>query len=303
MPNKKSCLECGLFDTMIKHGTTRNGTQRYRCKACGKTFILNALPTKHLRNSDYTIRKLIGYMIDDVALDVISRNIKINIKTAHYYRYLIFHSLKDYQDEIKLSGSIMIDETFMRIKEDKYKLKRTDGKGIRGLSFNQLCIVTLLNLQGLCTAKISSRAMAMPDDYKRLFNHNIGKVKRFLHDGNPKQVQFMRQFHCEYIDARRDESGHYSTDIIDSLHSNIKRYLFKHAGYRMKNLQHYLNFFVYRYNQLILANSRNKTEQLKTKNRIVDDLFERIKQSPKVITYQTYLNDKGILNVLESRLE
>ena len=66
----------------------------------------------------------------------------------------------------------------------------------------------------------------------------------------------------------------------------------------MKNLQHYLNFFVYRYNQLILANSRNKTEQLKTKNRIVDNLFERIVQSPKVITYQTYLNDKGILNVL-----
>jgi hypothetical protein len=71
----------------------------------------------------------------------------------------------------------------------------------------------------------------------------------------------------------------------------------------MKNLQHYLNFFVYRYNQLISANPKNKTEQLKAKNRIVDNLLERIKQSPKEITYQTYLNDKGILNVLESRLE
>jgi transposase-like protein len=303
MSKNINCPRCGAFDTLIKHGITRNGTQRYRCKACGKTFIRNTSPTKYLRNSDYTIKKLIGYMIDDVALDVIARNLKINIKTVHYYRYLVYHSLKDYQDEIKLSGSIMIDETFMRIREDKYKLTRTDGKGIRGLSFNQLCIVTLINLQGLCTARISSRAMAMPNDYKRLFNHNIGNVKRFLHDGNPKQVQFMNQFGCEKIDARRDDSGDYSTDIIDSLHSNIKRYLFKHAGYRMKNLQHYLNFFIYRYNQLILANPNNKTEQLKAKNRIVDNLFKRIKQSPKVITYQTYLNDKGILNVLESRLE
>lgn len=242
-------------------------------------------------------------MIDDVALDVIARNLKINIKTAHYYRYLVFHSLKGYQDEIRLSGSIMIDETFMRIKENEYKLRRMDGKGIRGLSFNQLCIITLTNLQGLCTAKISSRAMAMPDDYKRLFNQNLYKVKRFLHDGNPRQVQFMNQFICEKIDTRRDESGDYSTDIIDSLHSNIKRYLFKHAGYRMKNLQHYLNFFVYRYNQLILACSNNKTQQLKAKNRIVDDLFERIIKGPKVITYQTYLNDKGIMNILESRLD
>lgn len=297
------CPECGVCDTSIKHGSTKNGTQRYRCKVCGKTFISNTSPTKYLRNSDYTIKKLIGYMIDDVALDVIARNLKINIKTAHYYRYLVFHCIKDYQDEIKLSGSIMIDETFMRIKEDKYKLKRMDGKGIRGLSFNQLCIITLINLQGICTAKISSRAMAMPNDYKRLFNHNIGNVRRFLHDGNPKQIQFMKQFHCECIDARRDESGEYSTDIIDSLHSNIKRYLFKHAGYRMKNLQHYLNFFVYRYNQLILAKSNNKTEQLKAKNHIIDDLFERIMQSKKVITYKTYLNDKGILNVLKSRLD
>ncbi|HPJ24019.1 MAG TPA: hypothetical protein PK113_03835 [Bacillota bacterium] len=297
------CPECGICDASIKHGTTINGTQRYRCKACGKTFISNTSPTKYLKNSDYTIRKLIGYMIDDVALDVIARNLKINIKTAHYYRYLVFHSLKDYQDEIRLSGSIMIDETFMRINEEKYKLKRMDGKGIRGLSFNQLCIITLTNLQGICIARISSRAMPLPGDYKRLFNKNIVKVKRFLHDGNPKQVQFMNQFGCEKIDTRRDESGDYSTDIIDSLHSNIKRYLFKHAGYRMKNLQHYLNFFVYRYNQLILANSINKTEQLKAKNRIVDDLFERIIKAPKVITYKTYLNDKGIMNILESKLD
>lgn len=303
MSKKIHCPECGTCDTTIKHGATRNGTQRYRCKACGKTFITNTSPTKYLKNSDYTIRKLIGYMIDDVALDVIARNLKMNIKTAHYYRYLVFHSLKGYQDEIRLSGSIMIDETFMRIKENEYKLKRMDGKGIRGLSFNQLCIITLTNLQGLCTAKISSRAMAMPDDYKRLFNQNLYKVKRFLHDGNPRQVQFMNQFSCEKIDTRRDESGDYSTDIIDSLHSNIKRYLFKHAGYRMKNLQHYLNFFVYRYNQLILACSNNKTQQLKAKNRIVDDLFKRIIKGPKVITYQTYLNDKGIMNILESRLD
>jgi hypothetical protein len=32
-------------------------------------------------------------------------------------------------------------------------------------------------------------------------------------------------------------------------------------------------------------------------------LFERIIKGPKVITYQTYLNDKGIMNILESRLD
>ncbi len=71
----------------------------------------------------------------------------------------------------------------------------------------------------------------------------------------------------------------------------------------MKKLQHYLNFFGYRYNQWILANLNNKTEQLKAKNRIIDNLFERIMQSPEAITYQTYLNNQEIVSVLASRLD
>ncbi|MDR4968995.1 MAG: hypothetical protein RG740_05205, partial [Acholeplasmataceae bacterium] len=95
-------------------------------------------PTKHFKNSSKLIKKFIGYMIDDVTLDVAARNLEINIKTAHYYRYIVFHTLLNYQDEIELSDSIMIDETFLSIREKKYKILRLDGKDIRGLSFNQL---------------------------------------------------------------------------------------------------------------------------------------------------------------------
>jgi transposase-like protein len=302
MPKYNTCPKCGSLNSMIKHGKTKNGTQRYKCKSCLKTYILNESPTKYLQNSDYTLRRFIGLMIDDVALDVIARNLKMNIKTAHYYRYLVFHSLKNYQEEVKLSGKILIDETFMRIQESQYKLYRLDGKGIRGLSFNQLCIITLIDLTGICVAKISSRAMALPDDYKRLFNHNIKAVKLFIHDGNPKSYQFMNQFNCDKVDARRDCSGNYSTDLIDSLHRNIKRYLFKHAGYRLKNLQYYLDFFVYRHNHLLSKKPKNKREELIAKNRMIDELFLKILSNKKSITYKTYLNDEGITDVLESHM-
>ncbi|MDY0139814.1 MAG: hypothetical protein RBR50_08935 [Candidatus Izemoplasmatales bacterium] len=59
-------------------------------------------------------------MNDDVVLDVIARNSRINIKTAHYYRCLVFHLLKTYQDEVKLSRKILIDEEFIRKKERQY---------------------------------------------------------------------------------------------------------------------------------------------------------------------------------------
>lgn len=73
---------------------------------------------KHLKLSDYKIKKLIAFMIDDVTLEVIARNLDINIKTVLYYRYIIFHSLKNYQENLKISGVIVIDETFISIREN-----------------------------------------------------------------------------------------------------------------------------------------------------------------------------------------
>ena len=299
--NKLICNKCGATNSLVKNGTNKLGTQRYKCKNCFKTFILNDTTTQHLRLSDYHIKKLIGYMIDDVTLDVIARNMNLNIKTIHYYRYIVFHALKNYQSEIKLHGTILIDETFMSIREKQYKIFRSDGKDIRGLSFNQLCIITLINLAGISTAKVSSRAMALPHHYIDLFTENIGKPDRFIHDGNPKQVQFMNQFECEKINGRKDDSGEFSTDLIDSYHSNLKRYFFKHAGYRLKNLQHYLNFFVYRQNYLSMKYIKNMKQKIAAKNEMCNDLLIRVKSSTKVVSYKTYLKDKGITDILENR--
>ena len=242
MPKYKTCPKCGTVNSMVKNGKDVNKNQRYKCKSCARTFILDESTTSQLQNSDYTFRKFIGYMIDDVTLEVIARNIGINIKTALYYRYLVFESLRNYQDEIILDGTVLVDETFVRINNKKYKLRRADGKGIRGISFNHLCVITLINLQGTCIAKVSSRGMAKPQLFIDLCTENMGKLDLLIHDGSGTQKQFLRQFDCPNIDARREGDGQYTTNLVDSLHSNIKRYLFKHAGDRLKYLQHYMIF-------------------------------------------------------------
>lgn len=297
MANSIYCPTCG--QSSIKHGRTKTGVQRYFCPLCKKTFISDQAPSKGFKQSESVIKRFIGYMIDDVTLDVAARNLSIDHKTALYYRFMIFNALLDYQDDIVLDGSIMIDETFISIREKKYKIQRPDGQDIRGLSFNQLCMITVMNLRGLCTAKVSSRAMAQPEDFIRLFNRNLGNIKRFLHDGNPKQIQFMKQYDVDRVNARKSEDKELSTLIVDSLHSSLKRYLFKHAGLRLKNLQHYLNFFTYRHNQLILADPKNKKEQLIAKNNMINDLYKRFKKTKKKISYLTFLNDKGITDILE----
>ncbi len=101
MPKYKPCPLCGTVNSTIKYGHTRNMTQRYKCKSCkGGTYLQDESTTSYLNNSDYIFKRFIGFMIDDVTLEVIARNLNIDIKTALYYRYLIFESLRDYQDEV-----------------------------------------------------------------------------------------------------------------------------------------------------------------------------------------------------------
>lgn len=285
---------------MVKNGKDINMNQRFKCRSCMRTFILDESMTSQLQNSDYTFKKFIGYMIDDVTLEVIARNLAINIKTALYYRYLVFESLRNYQDEIILDGTILVDETFVRISNKKYKLRRLDGKGIRGISFNHLCVITLINLQGTCIAKVASRGMAKPQLFIDLCTKNMGELDLLIHDGSGTQRQFLKQFNCPNIDARREGDGQYSTNLVDSLHSNIKRYLFKHAGYRLKFLQHYMNFFVYRYNHTPKSKYNNSRKLIENKNNMIEDLFKRVKKIKKSITYKTFQSDLGIINILES---
>jgi len=298
---KKTCISCGTINSLVKNGRDKNQHQRFKCKSCLKTYIINETPTKHLKLSAHQIKKIIAFMIDDVSLEVIARNLNINMKTVLYYRYIIFKSLEDYQEKIKLSGIILIDETFISIREKEYKHVREDGKGIRGLSFNQLCIITMVNLYGVSVAKIASRAMPLPQHYIDMFTHNIGNVEKFVYDGNTKTYQFMNQFNVEKVNARKDDSEEYSTIVVDNYHRILKRFLFKHSGYKLKNLQHYLNFFVYRQNYLAYHNIKNMKQKIEVKNKMIRSIFKRVTSSKKKITHKNFMKDKGIEEILKNR--
>lgn len=300
MPKIKACPKCGTIGSLTKNGRDAKKQQRYKCSSCKRTFLLDNFTTSKLKISDYTFKKFIGFMVDDVTIEVIARNLSIDHKTALYYRYLVFETLRDYQDEINLNGTIVMDETYVRINDKRYKLHRPDGKGIRGISYNHLGVITMINISGRCIAKVASRATPKPNKFIELCTNNIGNAKQFIHDGATCQKQFMRQFKVPYYDAKREGDGEYSTKIVDSLHSNIKRYLSKHAGYRLKNLQHYLNFFVFRFNNTPRKKYCTNKELIEHRNKMIDKLYDRVMKVEKKITIRSFQNDLGITEILES---
>ena len=184
--------------------------------------------------------------------------------------------------------------------EKRYKLYRLDGKGIRGISYNHLGVITMIDISGRCIAKVASRATPKPKKFIELCTHNIGNIQKNIHDGATCQRQFMKQFKVPNFDAHREGDGEYSAKIVDSLHSNIKRYLSKHGGYRLKNLQHYLNFFVYRYNNAPRTKYYTNKKLVDYRNSVIDELNQRVKKTEKKITIQNFHSDLGITEILES---
>ena len=192
MSNKHEfCLLCGTIKSVVKHGRDIRNRQRYYCKSCKRTFIKNSGSLKHLKTSDYIFKKFLGLMIDDTTIEVISRNININTKTINYWKFIVFKALESYQKDIKLNGTILIDETFLPIRNKKYKIAKHLHKETRGISYNQLCIITMIDLHGISVTKVSSRAMALPKHYIKLFTNNIGSVNKFIYDGNVRGIRFV----------------------------------------------------------------------------------------------------------------
>lgn len=294
------CPLCGSVDSSIKHGKDTKGRQRFLCKSCKRSYIKDSNTLKHLKVSDYIFKKFLGLMIDDTTIEVIARNLNVNTKTVNYWKFIVFKSFEDYQDNIELHGTILIDETFIPIRNKKYKIVKHANKETRGISYNQLCIITMINLEGISVAKVASRAMALPHHYIDLFTNNIGYVERFIYDGNVRGFQFMKSFNVEYIDGKRDINEKYSIDLVDHYHSILKRHIFKHNGFNIKNTQHYLNFFVYRQNYLSYNKTKNMRIKNKVKNKMIDDLFKIIKKADKKITYRDYMKDLGIEDILLS---
>ena len=301
MSKKTICIKCGSITTLILNGKDIKGTQRYKCASCQKTFILNSSPVKHFKTSHFKLKKFIGYMIDDVSLKVISRNLSINIKTAHYYRYLIFSVIASYQDNLIINGKILLDETYVPIREKEFKFIPPDGKNLRGLSRNQLCLITIINLSGKCVIKVSSRGVPHPKDYISLLNQNIGNINLIVYDGNTHNRQFVNQFKCAKINLSKSDSEEYNLNYSDSLHSALKRYLYKHIGMRLKNIQDYVNFFVYKYNFISSKSPQNMREEINVNNELNEDLHKRFKASSKKISYKSFLNNKGITDILAKK--
>jgi transposase-like protein len=145
LPTK--CPFCGGAE-FVKRGLTASGIQRYLC-VCNKTFI----PTTGTIFDEHklSISEWIEYCLNlfrHVSINAYSWNNKNAFTTSRYWIQKLFLVLEGVQDNIVLSGTVWLDETYYRVRSEDVEYNE-DGNKLRGISKNQIRI-------GVATDKVNT---------------------------------------------------------------------------------------------------------------------------------------------------
>ena len=132
------CPFCSSSD-FVKNGFDSNGIRRYKC-ACGKRF-------KPTTGTIFDSRKIgicewIEYCLNIfryVSLNADSWNNRNAITTSKYWLEKLFLTLENSQEDIVLSGTVWLDETYYSLML-RDRNRDENGNLLRGLSRNQICV-------------------------------------------------------------------------------------------------------------------------------------------------------------------
>lgn len=241
-----------------------NSFEISKCKHCN---------SNHIRKFGFTKNGVQRYH---------SKNNKNSITTSHYWLHKLFLVLKNYQNDIILSGEVQIDETFYKV--IKHEIVTKDDKELRGLSINQYCIgigcdndYTYAVIEG----------MGKPSGNKTLnaFEKHIKPKSILIHD--------KEKAHKDLVKLLELESNTYDSNELKKLEDKdnplyeinhkcflLKKFLNSHSGFNRDNLQDYLNLFCFMMNPPI-----NKLEKVKM-------LLSSAINGADSLTYREFLTKK-----------
>ena len=99
-----------------RNGRRRNGTQKFICKDCGKTFSIRKNSIFSGTRKPMSVwHKYMDCMAEGLTLDESAERCGISHKTAFTWRHKILDAMSKNEDGSGLDGIVEADETFLRV--------------------------------------------------------------------------------------------------------------------------------------------------------------------------------------------
>ena len=251
------CPKCGMVHPMIvKGGKAGSGKQMYRCKNCGRRFTEDHGTIMHYSHQgDDAWKVLMMDTINGVSLKKTSEILSLNIETVFSMRHRFLCSLEKHADNMKVSGNVQLDETFVsgshKSRHIEGKALKDDGKTLktRGVSKEKLCLATMVDDNGSAFARSYNAGQLTSKEALNLASHIAGSCSMTT-DGTSVYDQLASatgSFHRKTED-RKDSKAEVNLNRINSFHSVIKSYYRHYRGVASKYINRYAAMFAYAWN-------------------------------------------------------
>lgn len=277
------CRKCGSSN-IVKNGFYNSKLQKFHCKDCGKNFspITNTIfDSRKIPISEWL--EYIIHLLEFHSVKSSSRDNKNAETTGKYWLIKVFSVLKNIQNDTLLEGNIYIDEIFFPIIKNKTITK--DGKELRGISKNKICVATALDNHNHFLFIVEHTSKPSDRSTWNALGKHIKPDSHLIHDGERSHGILIRRlnlteeyYKTDYTKRLKDEDN--PLKPINHIHALAKRFMREHGGYDRNNLQDWMNLLVF-----IFSQPKNRYEK-------ITKFIEMALDSPKKVKYRDVIKYK-----------
>lgn len=239
----------------VRNGKTPTGRQKYLNPQTSRSISDTHHSIVHYSKKSYEQWLMfIKCMLYGLSLRKSASEVGISTTTAFAWRHKVIEAMKDYQEVVKLSGEIEVDETYFLLNmkgpwKGKPMPRSAKKKGepavLRGVSNEHVCVLIALDENDQVLTKVVGQGNPWKDD---IFDAINGKVKAGSHitsDSKSSYFDIAHQLECSVtqIPSGEHTKDEYSLGVINNYHSELKTWFRRFRGVSTKHLEGYLMWF------------------------------------------------------------
>ncbi|MCD8286900.1 MAG: hypothetical protein LUD50_06730 [Clostridia bacterium] len=253
--NPNVCPNCGSLN-FVRFGKTRNGVNRFRCKDCGKTFT--PVTGTIFENHKISIREWTDFclnMFGSVDARTDPGNSRNAITTSRYWLKKLFLILDDIQDNIVLSGTVLLDEVY--VSEGKLKQEGSDQEAdcpVREKQHrkvqHQYSIIIAADGTHILLFYDGMEKSILQKSYNAFCSH-IAPGSSLIYNGavcHSQLIQDLSEKGRLCIQAKASsQDGNYDSQMheVNSIHSMLVQLIQSQSGFKREEIQGYLNLYAF----------------------------------------------------------
>lgn len=239
------CSYCGSKD-FIRFGHNASGVQVYRCRSCGRRFTV--LTGTIFDSHKIPISEWIEFLYNlfsFVSLTADSWNNKNAFTTSKYWLEKVFLLVGEYQKGIKLKGDVVLDETFYPVRSEETVWK--DGKKLRGLSVNQICIgVACDNEHVFCV--LEGKGKPSQGKTWSAFKDHIENGSVLIHDKENAHKTLvsglgLTSMSYDAREIKKLDDRDNPLERVNRIHFLLKRFFMAHSSFKREYIGGFIDLF------------------------------------------------------------